>query len=503
MTQRKPLPFPTTLKLFLCGVLIASSAGFARGDLAPDLKTFDQEIKPLLRKFCARCHGPDKSEGKIRIDNIDANIVSGEHFDKWEDIREAFNSGEMPPEDQRQPASEERELITRWLDAEFKKAKKYGVPSTRGRVRRLTRYELQYALEDLLHVSASEETSVLPAEATSADTGLKNSSRLLMISSPHLESYLNVILSVINKMKRVAAFEPYAGSVDIANLETNPTQTFTRDKRKIKPPVGNIQRVGKAVVINPKGYIDLKIPSISKYMFQTFASARADAPSELQVAIGFTHSEIDPRQKTTELGVIEIEQSDEYRTYSLNSYPEILPDEMTRALDRPFFVRITNRGGQKLHLESFDYKGNVNTELTSTLVPADIAASDLEDHVRQRLHAFLGKAFRRSPTEAELAKYFKVYQGYAQHDSAINSLLSTYKEILCSPRFFYLGVSSELSDHENQNFKLAERLAFFLWCSVPDDRLLEAAASGELTTPGVLESHVQRMLRDEKSRRWV
>ena len=187
----------------------------------------------------------------------------------------------------------------------------------------------------------------------------------------------------------------------------------------------------------------------------------------------------------------------------LNSYPEILPDEMTRALDRPFFVRITNQGRQKLRLESFDYKGNVNTEMISTLVPSDIAASDLEDHVRQSLQAFLGKAFRRSPTEAEHAKYFKVYQGYAQHDSAINSLLSTYKEILCSPRFFYLGVAGEVSNYENQNFKLAERLAFFLWCSVPDDRLLEAAASGELTAPGVLESHVQRMLRDEKSRRWV
>ena len=93
MTQRRPLPFPTTLRLFLCGVLIASTAGFARGDIAPDLKTFDQEIKPLLRKFCTRCHGPDKSEGKIRFDNIDANIVSGEHFDQWEDIREAFKLG--------------------------------------------------------------------------------------------------------------------------------------------------------------------------------------------------------------------------------------------------------------------------------------------------------------------------------------------------------------------------------------------------------------------------
>ncbi len=498
-----PFTFPATWKLFLCVVLVACSAGIASGDLAPDLKTFDQQIKPLLRKYCARCHGRKKSEAKIRFDNIDPNIVSGEHFDRWEDVREAFNSGEMPPEDQRQPTPEERDLVTRWMDEEFKKAKQYGSPNKRGNVRRLTRYELRYALEDLLQISVRNETNVLPEEATSMETGLKNSSRLLMISGPHLESYLNVILSVIDKMKQIAAFEPYTESIDIENLETNPSQAFTRDNRKIKPPVGNIERAGKIVVVNPKGYIDLKIPSISKYMFQTFVSAKADASSELQVDIGFTHSEIDPRQKTAALGVIEIEESDQYRTYSLNSFPETLPDEMTRALDRPFFVRITNRGRQKLYLESFDYKGNANADLTSTLIPADIAASDIENHVRQRISAFIEKAFRRSPTEAESAKYFDIYRGYAQNDSAINSLLSTYKEILCSPRFFYLGVPGELSDKEQQNFQLAERLAFFLWCSVPDDLLFEAAAAGELTKPIVLQSHIQRMLRDERSRRWV
>ena len=503
MTHRTPCPSMLTLRLILGGVLLACTSDFAQGDPKPDLGTFDQQVKPLLRTYCVRCHGSKKTEAKIRFDNIDPDIVTGEHSGKWEDVREAFNSGEMPPEDQRQPTPAERDVITRWLDAEFKKAKQYGIPNNRGSVRRLTRYELRYALEDLLQISVKQEVSVLPEEGTSEASGLKNSSRLLMISGPHLESYLNVVLSVIDKMKEIAAFEPSSESVDIENLDTDPPTAVTSDGKKIKPLVGKVERAGKGVIVNPQGYIDLRIRSISRYMFQTFLSAKADGPGQFQVAIGFTHSEVDPRQKFADLGVIPIQKSDELRTYSLSSFPDTLPTEMTRALDRPFFIRITNRSKQKLYLETFDYKGNVNTKLTETLVPADIAESDVDNHIRQSIVAFIEKAFRRSPTDAEFDRYYGIYQRHAKNDEPIPALLSTYKEILCSPRFFYIGIPGDLSHKEEQNYKLAERLAVFLWCSVPDDLLLQAASDGELTTLSVLASHVERMLSDEKSRRWV
>ena len=498
-----PFTSSSTLNLFLCWVLLACTSDFARGDLQPDLSTFHQQVKPLLQKYCVECHGRQHSEGKMRFDNIDPDIIKGEHSGKWEDTREAFNSGEMPPEKERQPTDAERSVITGWLDAEFKKAKQYGNPNKRGSVRRLTRYELRYALEDLLKITVKEEVKALPEEGTSLETGLKNSSRLLMISGPHLESYLNVVLSVINKMKEIAAFEPNGESVDIENLDTDPATTFASEGRKNKPPVGKVERAGKGVFVNPAGYIDLRIRSISKYMFQTSLTAKADGPGKFQVAIGFTHSEVDPRQKVANLGVIEIEKSDDLRTYSLNSYPAVLSTEMTRALDRPFFIRITNRSTERLYLEAFDYKGNVNTELTSTLIPADLSESDVENHIRQTIVAFIEKAFRRSPTDAEFERYYGIYQAYTEKENAIAALLSTYKEILCSPSFFYLGLPGDLSDEERRNYKLAERLAIFLWCSVPDEHLLKAASAGELTTPSVLASNVERMLRDEKSTRWV
>ena len=131
-------------RLVVLGICLTCLFDVARGERQPDVSTYQKQVKPLLQKYCVACHGQDHFEAKIRFDNIDPNIVSGKHFGQWEDAREAFNSGEMPPADEPQPTEAERTAITRWLDGEFKKAKQYGIPDRRGSVRRLTRYELRF-----------------------------------------------------------------------------------------------------------------------------------------------------------------------------------------------------------------------------------------------------------------------------------------------------------------------------------------------------------------------
>ena len=480
-------------------MLIACSSGLVGADLKPDLHGFKQHVEPLLRNYCVQCHGAKKQKANLRFDRIDPDIVDGRHFGQWEDLREAFNSGEMPPEDEPQPSITERQSMARWLDAEFKKAKLFGSSKQRGTVRRLTRYELRYALEDLLKVSVAKEVNALPEEGTSLETGLKNNSRLLMISSPHLEAYLNVILAIIDRMKDVALLKPHHARADIANLEVNPPVTYAYEKKQNKPPVNKVTRAGKGVSIEPGGYIDLKIPSISRHRFQTGLSAKADRPGRIEVVIGYQFSDFDPRQNTLKLGDIPIEQSDGLERYSLSSHPSSLPDEYTRALDRPFFIRISNRSKGDIYLEAFDYHGNVNTDLTASLIPADIKLSEIGRHVRESISSFVAQAFRRPPTAAELTKYRRVYEELVAEEPPMLALLGTYKKILCAPNFFYLG----LPDKRSREHRLAERLAFFLWCSVPDEQLLAAASNGSLSTPDVLAAEIGRMLKDDRSQRWV
>ena len=441
----------TVFILLLYGNLSFASTSLESGDIKSDLEGFRQNVKPLLQKYCVGCHGPEKQKGDMRLDNIDPDVIIGGSFDQWEDVREAFNTGEMPPEKKPKPNDAERDLMTRWMDAEFKKAKLHGSTKKRGTVRRLTRYELKYAFEDLLQFSIHNEVDRLPEEGTSIETGLKNNSRMLMISSPHLESYLDAVMTIIERMKEIAIFEAFVNSVDIANLDVDPPVKYTSEKKKITPVLAKVSRAGSGIVIEKGGYLDLNITSISKCKSQTSLVAKTGSSGGVEVAMCFQRSDVDTRLTTCRMGTIDIAEGDELRDYVLESYPEDLTDEFTKG-DRPFFLRITNRGAQNLYLEALEYQGNVNTELVKTLIPHDLRESEVNQQVDRKISSFVTKAFRRTPTEAELKKYQQVYDRHAKEQSPALALLGAYKEILCSPKFFYLGLAGNLGTEEDASF---------------------------------------------------
>jgi hypothetical protein len=60
-------------------------------------------------------------------------------------------------------------------------------------------------------------------------------------------------------------------------------------------------------------------------------------------------------------------------------------------------------------------------------------------------------------------------------------------------------VAAAGSNYKLDAYDLASRLSFFLWSSIPDDDLLNAAAVGKLHDPKVLEQQVRRMLADPRS----
>jgi hypothetical protein len=78
--------------------------------------------------------------------------------------------------------------------------------------------------------------------------------------------------------------------------------------------------------------------------------------------------------------------------------------------------------------------------------------------------------------------------------------------VLLSPSFLYLTSFSGAPDQKGVRLsdpEFTSRLSYFLWSSVPDQRLLDLAANGTLRTPDVLRAEVQRMLSDPKSDRFV
>ena len=116
------------------------------------------------------------------------------------------------------------------------------------------------------------------------------------------------------------------------------------------------------------------------------------------------------------------------------------------------------------------------------------------------LAAFLPRAFRR-PVDAETRQgYVARVQARLQVGDCFETAMRwAYRAALCSPDFLYhVEPTAKLDD-----FALASRLSYFLWNSMPDQRLSELATLNTLHTPDVLRSEVERMLQDPRSRRFV
>ena len=109
---------------------------------------------------------------------------------------------------------------------------------------------------------------------------------------------------------------------------------------------------------------------------------------------------------------------------------------------------------------------------------------------------------RSRPTEAgELrALYRKLRSEEIPHDEAIRLVLA---RVLVSPAFLYRMESPPPGEKAApvSDYELASRLSYFLWSSMPDRELREAAASGRLHRPDVLAAQARRMAKDPRVRR--
>ena len=102
--------------------------------------------EPFLKKYCVRCHGPEKVERNLWIDQLSLNFRTGSGGHLWAEIAERINAGEMPPED-------EIEAVIRQLDSGICEGRVARM-AERPRVAhcRLSRKEYQNTVYDLLGV---------------------------------------------------------------------------------------------------------------------------------------------------------------------------------------------------------------------------------------------------------------------------------------------------------------------------------------------------------------
>ncbi len=107
---------------------------------------------------------------------------------------------------------------------------------------------------------------------------------------------------------------------------------------------------------------------------------------------------------------------------------------------------------------------------------------------------FAERAFRRPLSEEERKRF--VDRHFDQSERLEEAVKKTVLQALSSPQFLYPG----LPDGEPDQWDVAAKLALALWDSVPDRRLRETAAKGELAKPERIDQEAGRMVWDWRTK---
>ncbi len=113
-------------------------------------------------------------------------------------------------------------------------------------------------------------------------------------------------------------------------------------------------------------------------------------------------------------------------------------------------------------------------------------------------------AYRRNLTERNLESLMSLYDAGAADVGFEEGIRMGIEGMLASPNFVF-RIEEPLDPREAEfgyrltDTDLASRLSFFLWGTIPDEELLDAAEAGQLSNPPVFETQVRRMLADPRS----
>ncbi|HBE61726.1 MAG TPA: hypothetical protein DDX19_02940 [Rhodopirellula baltica] len=135
---------------------------------------------------------------------------------------------------------------------------------------------------------------------------------------------------------------------------------------------------------------------------------------------------------------------------------------------------------------------------------------DVYKAAKTNLEPLMRRAFRREVSEEEVKRYAMLVEAATdRRESFYVGMQQAITAILCSPSFLFRIELPETDEARElaatgeavplSSTQLASRLSFFLWSSIPDKELLQAAKENQLVDESKRQRHVHRMLDDPKS----
>lgn len=139
---------------------------------------------------------------------------------------------------------------------------------------------------------------------------------------------------------------------------------------------------------------------------------------------------------------------------------------------------------------------------TQHLIPCTPKSFDDAACRSRFLSTFGRRAFRRPLLPAELARYNKLFAAEAAGRKDFLAGAQVVLEVMLQSPNFLLRTENGLVTAQRP-YEVASALSYYLWNSMPDDALLDAAATGALNTAEGVERQARRLLESPKAKEAV
>ena len=189
--------------MLFVSVLIALTAtavpAIAAGNEPESIKSlgarYAQEVRPLLKRFCLKCHSSQYNEGEPDLERFEVFDDVRRDPSAWEKINVMLGSGEMPPKDSEQLDTGQRKQLLAWVQSylDVEARARSGDP---GRVvlRRLNNAEFTYTIRDLTGVEL-DPTRDFPVDGAAGE-GFTNAANALGMSPGLMQKYLDATRAI-------------------------------------------------------------------------------------------------------------------------------------------------------------------------------------------------------------------------------------------------------------------------------------------------------------------
>lgn len=527
--MRTYIPFSVFTALFALGPV--SSSAVEAANVAAE---FDQAVLPFLNAHCSRCHGEKKQEGELRLDTLSRDFASGGAAEHWSEVIRRISSAEMPPEDEPQPKAEEAAEIVEWLAARLKEGESARL-AQRERVtfQKLTREEYANTIYDLLGVHCdATDTAGLPEDPNWH--GFERIGSVLSLSPAHVEKYLALAETALDEALptkapekvvihwRAADMTEYVtgagdqkprlqelGLLDKARLVVWPGSCFLGQPgttQKLDLPVTGDYRVRiRLSGLKPPGgrapHVVIYAADLDRMLFEQDVVAPEGQPVTLEF-----HAHLPAGHHALRMSNEAPGPSNSPRAGRNGSRPFYSIKDGRE----PWQTKLTDDAGQPilpfLIVDWMQWEGPITDSWpTPAQQQYSIPENDVLPKAGEVLTRFIERAFRRPATIMDVERFERLVDSEIRSgEKPMAALKTAMLAILCSKDFFYIVEgSTEKNAGSINDWELASRLSYFLWSTMPDAPLLDAARSNTLHQPETLRAHAARMLRDPKIHRFT